>query len=39
MKMVGMKTAARIRAMAATGPDTCSIALSVAALGSSPCSM
>jgi hypothetical protein len=39
MAAVGMKTAARIRAMAITGPPTSSIAFSVAALGSKPSSI
>ena len=39
MKPTGTNTAARMSAIATTGPDTSSIALSVAALGSMPCSM
>ncbi len=39
MKAVGMNTAARMSAMAMTGPETSSIALSVASLGDMPCSM
>jgi hypothetical protein len=36
---VGTNTAARIRAIATTGPDTCSIALKAASRGDSPSSM
>ena len=39
MKAVGTNTAARMMAMAMTGPDTSSMALKVASLGLSPCSM
>ena len=39
MKPTGTNTAARMRAIATTGPETSSIALRVAALGSMPCSM
>ena len=39
MKPTGTNTAARMTAMAMTGPETSSIALSVAAFGSIPCSM
>ena len=39
MKAVGMNTADRMMAMAMTGPDTSSIALSAASLGAIPCSM
>jgi hypothetical protein len=39
MKPTGTNTAARIRAIATTGPDTSSIALSVASFGVMPCSM
>src|SRR6516164_3413228 len=39
MKAVGMKTAARMIAMAMTGDVTCSIALKAASFGDSPSSM
>jgi hypothetical protein len=39
MKATGMKTAARISAMLTTGPDTSSIARSVASRGAIPSSM
>ena len=39
MKAVGRKTAARINAIATTGPDTWDIALSVASRGERPSSM
>ena len=39
MKAVGTKTAARMMAMAMTGPETSSIALSDASLGDMPCSI
>ncbi len=39
MNAVGTKTAVRISAMATTGPDTSSMAFSVASRGGSPCSM
>ncbi len=39
MKPTGMNTAARISAMLTTGPDTCSIAFSVASFGDRPSSM
>ena len=39
MKATGMNTAARISAIATTGPETSFIALSVASRGESPCSM
>ena len=38
-KAVGTNTATRIRAMATTGPETSSIAFSVASRGARPCSM
>src|SRR6516164_1818098 len=38
-KAVGINTAARIKAMAMTGPETSSIAFNVASFGESPCSM
>ena len=39
MKPTGMNTALRISAMATTGPDTSSIAFTVASFGDKPCSM
>ena len=39
MKATGMKTAARISAMLTTGPETSSIAFSVASRGAIPSSM
>ena len=39
MNPTGTNTAARMRAMATTGPDTSSIALTVASFGVIPCSM
>jgi len=39
IKAVGTNTAARMMAMAITGPETSSMALRVASLGESPCSM
>ena len=39
MKAVGTNTAARISAIATTGPETCSMALMAASRGESPTSM
>ena len=39
MKTVGMNTAAKISAMATTGPETCDIALNAASFGDRPSSI